>query len=386
MSILMDYINKNAEQKKLSSKEWLLAVAKNASKCTLCSHVGRFLHPSADVKILAEKDDGTDDRYVDTAHVSFQPDITVSSAAFMATPKFLLLELEDGRTVWEHFKQNTEKIRQEISELNMDYNNLQKYILQVEENHCPEASDERIRQVYFPVGEEEYHLLSVLPASSLMMETKRRIRFMETNARNVHNKEHESYGKGYKQIFGLSEIGYGGTKPQNISTLNMMNGGRAYLLPSMPPKIRKRNLIPPKRDFFDSLRMRSLSPLFHTLHHFYKLDRNNMDIRHGAREAETAIIERVMEKVFQLRALQSGWSKENGFQLPMEQKIWLDDCYKGEERQEEERWLNEISSAFARWILNSYKNLLKKEAEDLGDGEYKDLRCRIRRILWETKE
>lgn len=386
MSILMDYINKNAEQKKLSAKEWLLAVAKNASKCTLCSHVGRFLHPSADVKILAKKDNGTDDRYVDTAHVSFQPDITVSSAAYLPISKLLLLELEDGCTVLQHFKQDTEEIRQEISSLGVEYDTLRENILQIEANHHPEASDERIRQVYFPVGEEGYHLLSVLPASSLMMETKRRIRFIETNARNVHNEKHESYGKGYKQLFGLSEIGYGGNKPQNISTLNMMNGGRAYLLPSMPPKVLKRNLIPPKRDFFDSLRMRALFPLFHTLHHFFKLDRNNMDIRHGSRDAETAIIERVMEKVFQLRALQSGWSKERGFQLPMEQKIWLDDGYKEEDRQEEELWLDKIASAFARWMLNSYKNLLKKEAVDLGDGEYKDLHRRISRILWETKE
>jgi CRISPR-associated protein Csy1 len=36
-------------------------------------------------------------------------------------------------------------------------------------------------------------------------------------------------------ILNLTKIGYGGTKPQNISVLNNQNGGIAYLLSSMPP-------------------------------------------------------------------------------------------------------------------------------------------------------
>lgn len=33
----------------------------------------------------------------------------------------------------------------------------------------------------------------------------------------------------------LAEMHFGGTKPQNISLLNSVRGGRVWLLPSMPP-------------------------------------------------------------------------------------------------------------------------------------------------------
>jgi CRISPR-associated protein Csy1 len=38
----------------------------------------------------------------------------------------------------------------------------------------------------------------------------------------------------------LTAIGYGGTKPQNISVINNQNSGFSYLLPSMPPILTKR--------------------------------------------------------------------------------------------------------------------------------------------------
>lgn len=38
------------------------------------------------------------------------------------------------------------------------------------ESRSAGKTDERIKQVYFPVEAEKYHLLSVLPSASLLME------------------------------------------------------------------------------------------------------------------------------------------------------------------------------------------------------------------------
>ncbi|TOM55970.1 type I-F CRISPR-associated protein Csy1, partial [Vibrio parahaemolyticus] len=53
-----------------------------------------------------------------------------------------------------------------------------------------------------------------------------------------------------KEIYGLTTIGYGGTKPQNISVLNNQNAGKAHLLPSLPPQIAQRKRRLPTYDFF----------------------------------------------------------------------------------------------------------------------------------------
>lgn len=385
MNCLLDYISEEAARKNKTMEEWLMATSINASKCTTSYHIGRFSHPSADVKISYEGHNNTPDGYITTDAVSCTKDITVSSAAFLATSKFLMLELEDGKTVLSHFKEDTDKLRQDLSALQIDYTAIRNNILQIKENHIPEATDERIRQVFFPVENDQYHLLSILPASSLMLEVRKRIRAMETAARAARDKKNEHYGTKYKQILGLTEASFGGTKPQNISTLNNMNGGRAYLLPAIPPRLPQIEILPPKHDFFQSLHWRDFSSFFYTLHHFYKIKWNNVDIRQDTRSAEDTIIDRVLMRVFLLRSLEPGWSDKEYCHLPHHQKVWLDNLY-DEDRRESDTWIGEVAREFTGWILRAYKSTLKKDAFDLSDTEFNALRHRIHNILLDTEE
>jgi hypothetical protein len=103
--------------------------------------------------------------------------------------------------------------------------------------------------IYFPVG-DDYHLLSLLTPSAIVYKLKQRINenFQPFSERNKQEKEKvERAVKDKKELKGdlnsiwnLTAIGYGGTKPQNISVLNNQNGGIAYLLSSMPPILQKR--------------------------------------------------------------------------------------------------------------------------------------------------
>ena len=238
MNIIMSYMTEEAAKKGKNVEDWLMATALNASKCTASFYVGRFSHPSADVKISHSAKNDTLDGYITTDAVACTKDITVSSAAYLGTSKFLLLELEDKKTVLSHFKENTEKLRQDLSSLQIDYAAVRNNILSVKEDYIPDATDERIRQVFFPIGENQYHLLSILPASSLMLELRKRLRNMEAQAGASRDKKSELYLTPYRKVFDLTNISIGGTQAQNISTLNNMNGGRAYLIPAFPPRLR----------------------------------------------------------------------------------------------------------------------------------------------------
>lgn len=94
------------------------------------------------------------------------------------------------------------------------------------------VTSSKIKQVYFPVwlDDEDYHLLSILTPSGLLFEMRRRIddiRFSEQTKTLRDLKRKGEYSEvGFKEIYGLTTIGFGGTKPQNISVLNNQNAGK----------------------------------------------------------------------------------------------------------------------------------------------------------------
>lgn len=385
MGKLAEYIREEAAKKKKPPGKWLLGIAKNAPRCILASAVGKFSHPDVQVVVSPPKSEETEDGYVYTAKIRCPADIIVSSAAYLPTPKFLMTELPDGMTVLEHLRDDSNLIREELSavlESEDAYETLREELLKVREDFVPDATDDRIRQVFFPTdGEGRYHLLSVLPPSSLMMEMKRRIQRVTEHARMARDEKSEKYGEPHARFFNLTRVNFGGAQPQNISMLNAMNGGTSFMLPSMPPLMGRRDIVPPRHDFFRTIRVGRT--FFQTLHYFYSLKINNKNIRISTREAEIEIIDMVFLNVYRLRSLPPGWSDVG--QLPKSQRIWLDNKYT-EERITDDEWIDEVSAYFSRWMMNTYEKVMKAEAVKLGDGEYKELKREVEEILEATRE
>jgi CRISPR-associated protein Csy1 len=69
----------------------------------------------------------------------------------------------------------------------------------------------------------------------------------------------------------------------------------------------------------------------------------------------------VLEKAFAIRASSIAWSETEHYkQLPLAQRIWLDDIHL-EQRENQELWLETVSSrSFAGWIVHSYEATLNK--------------------------
>lgn len=379
VGILRNYVTETAQAKNKAVDVWLHDISVLACKCILATNVGKFVHSSINSSVVVYKPPDTDKRtdgYIHSGNSNCLTDATVSSAAYLGAAKFLLLELEDGRTIWEHVASDTEFIRREFSDLQVDYNALRKNILQVNHTHKPSNSDEKLRQIYFPLGNEEYHLLSVLPASSLLMEMRRRLSAMSNDDSQARNKKSETYGQNFSRIHELTEIAFGGTKPQNVSLLNNQFGGRAYLLPSFPPTLERRNIALPHRDFFrDTVRPKYFRDMIRRLHDVYCLDRNNLDIRQRARRAEQNIIDRIIDCAYKVREVEVGWS-DRCPNLPQAQKIWLDSKYKAE-RDSAETWREEIAGRFAAWFVGMYERTVGKDALSLGDAEFINLKQEI---------
>ena len=188
---------------------------------------------------------------------------------------------------------------------------------------------------------------------------------------------------GFDDLFNLSVIGYGGTKPQNISVLNNQNGGKAYLLPCMPPALQKRKVRLPRYNFFEnSLWTGNFKESFDALHKLLVVGYNNINIREGRDNIIKFIIDQVIDLMWSIRQHESGWSRSDHYlNLPAHQKIWLDN-FNIDERESSDEWLGKVVGEFSRWIVFAYKKSLGKQAVSLGDDEL----LHIKGLIEENKE
>ncbi|WP_082081708.1 type I-F CRISPR-associated protein Csy1 [Methylocucumis oryzae] len=185
-------------------------------------------------------------------------------------------------------------------------------------------------------------------------------------------KNNQHYHGELAEIYSLTVVGFGGTKPQNISVLNNQNGGTAYLLESLPPILKKRSINPPKNNFFsNSLRLKDFQEDFDQLHKQLSSDTNNIHVRNKRDWLIKNIIYQVADKLWQIRFLDAGWSTSDNYQnLSPQQKTWLDQAYK-DTRQQQTDWQEDIKTALARWLSNSYKTTQGDKALSIDDDRYK---------------
>jgi CRISPR-associated protein Csy1 len=355
---------------------WLPDAAKRAKQLSLVSHPAKFSHPSAKtssiIAIAAKNADG----FVRSGNTTEQLDV-FGNAAAMDVYKFLSLALVDGQTVLSHLEQTTPAIQKQFTLPAPNYTELASSLLAIKSTDTDKVVTSAIvKQVYFPVSENNYHLLSVLTPSSLMFTLKQRINTLrfseEAKAAREAKKNNQPYDNELAEIYSLTVIGFGGTKPQNISVLNSQNYGTAYLLESLPPILKKRSVNPPKINFFsNSLRLKDFQKDFDELHKQLSSDINNIHVRNQRDWLIKNIIYQVADKLWQIRYLDAGWSTSDNYQnLSQHQKIWLDQGYK-ETRQQQTDWQDDIKTALARWLSNSYKTTQGDKALSIDDDKYK---------------
>lgn len=390
MGILIDYICAAAEDKKKDAVTYLLDTAKNAEKCVLATNIGKFTQP--DVKVCAYVLPQADPvkGLIYTAAEKAVTDVYLSGgAACMPTAKLLLLKLEDGQNVYQHIKLDSKLIRNELETLineepsaDFNYDDIRELLLKAKIGSDFKNSDQRLKQVYFPV-DDDYHLLTVLPSSSLLYTLKTKINQLNDNRKQARDKKSPSYGKNYRELRDLTATKYGGTKPQNISLKNSDNGGNAYLIPAMPPLLKKREIRRPYDSFFKELSPYDFKDNFIYLHRCYNITRNNMDIRQLVREAECIIIDKIMARVYALRQLEPNWSENT--KLSVAEHWWLDSYYFNLQEDTDD-YLEEIAQNFTRWFIASYKQINKNSHFTLGDAEFNQLHQEIMAAITIDKE
>ena len=375
---------------KFSLKEWLPDAAKRVTQLSMVSHPSKFSHPSAKTSSVIAQAKQINDGYLRSGNVSYPLDV-FGNAAAMDVFKFLSLPLTEKLTVLDGFERQEESLKTLLVGADLDFETLSTEFLKIKATDTSVKTDHLVKQVYFPIEQAEYHLLSVLTPSGLITRLKQSIdtiRFSEeTKQAKELRRKNEHHEIGYADIFDLTITAYGGTQPQNVSVLNSQNAGRAYLLSSCPPMLEKRAIRLPKTDFFaQCLYRKNYQESFIQLHKFMQLDLNNDDIRTAIRNIIQFVIDQILVLASKTREYSvEGWSNQDYYaSLPKLQRIWLDKIYQTE-RDEDDDWRDELSREIARWILRSYEKVIS-DAYKLGTGEILDVKQSVEKSLQQAKE
>ncbi|KPH63434.1 type I-F CRISPR-associated protein Csy1 [Pseudoalteromonas neustonica] len=369
-----------------SLNNWLSYASNGAIKRALSSHPSKFTHPdvgASDTNIkkktyvspVIHLGNFENNGFLKTGNViGINLDSTGNGAEVGSIGEigaFLSLTLADGKRFFEHLREDSEQARKILSYCTEPYGDLKVGLLAMIKDVEAQTSS-KIKQVYFPV-DDDYHQLSLLTNSGIVYQLRSRLdklRFSdEVKERRDKKRKNEFSEQDFSEIYGLTTIGYGGTKPQNISVLNNQNGGKAHLLSSLPPSIEKRSIHFPKSDFFtESFKKYEYADAFKALHKLFQTDYNNIKLRDARDRNLQQIIDLLIEKMWSVRAVSQAQFHADTSSLSSVQRTWLHDDF-ADDREKSEQWLNSLTTEISAWLTRSYEKVLDKKAIKLGDAE-----------------
>lgn len=363
---------------------WLTYCAKNAHGISLTTHPCKYSHPDAYSSAVYCKSNNRNIGYMQSGVSSEKEDVIFATAAYMPIYSFLKLKLFDDRELLDHLLSDSDSIRNQFSGVR-DYDSIRNSLITVIADSTEQVTNEKIKQVYFPV-DDGYHLLSIVSSSVIMFELKERLKTINSYDGNSEARKamiDETYFKGgYREVFELTMQGHVKSNPQCISQLNKDNYGESYLLSSLPPNISKREANFPKTNFFkESFNRYECRDAFQALHKLLKADYNNINIREGRDYRLQEIIDRVIDKMWAVRSVSSEQYSQKTSGLKLHQRIWLSSEF-AEERETTDQWLDVLCKEIARWLIVSYQKAVGKQAVKLSDVEHKH----ILTVVQESKE
>ncbi|WP_222424007.1 type I-F CRISPR-associated protein Csy1 [Desulfamplus magnetovallimortis] len=374
-------------EERFDPSEWLSDAAKRAIQRQLVTHGSKYTHP--DTKGSSLYSTGGDENpdtmssgsFVSTSSL-MNPDIdSVGNAAALDVSSFLQLS-HKGKKLIEYIQQGDSSPLKPFAVDESQLNEWMDAFKMVLSGNQP-TSHTLSKQIYFPINDGEYHLISPLYPTSFIQAIYGRIsqcRFSETakEARKAkrERKYHDEIVVDYPNTLVQS---FGGTKPQNISQLNSKRKGKSILFSCAPPSWQQQQRPPlnVKSVFISHLFGARVWRDIFQLRKFLesKVDKESTIIIRSKREK---MVDGIIDHLFQYGAeIQNlkeyaGWSGDSNCKLNAAQKLWLDpyrsdidENFKHE--REKNDWQAEIANQFAFWFN---KQIDKSDKLTLSDAEY----------------
>lgn len=357
-----DINNKKQElENKFSPEVWLAWAAENARNVTFATHVAKLTHSAIDSSSFFDAISSKKDNYLTTSSLnSAAIDGAVRGNQYSPIYQFLELEL-DGKKIVSEFQNVETELLQEFA-FNTDQ------MLEWNKGFSAALSEGKpaahflLKQVYFPVAEDEYHLLCNQVSSSkaqALFEFARRNSDTTFKQKN-NNKYAEEI---YFNFPNRASISITASNHGNASQLNGKRGGRLGLFSCQPP-VWQSQLKPPiySNSFFYELTKsyavrETIQYLADFLTRFESLDLSIKDPKRmrWLEQWLEDLSDEVLVYVKTIQTLPAGWSQQEKIKLKLEHQILLD-CYRQDEEflnaHENINWQQTILKDFAVWLNN----------------------------------
>ena len=371
-AIKNDFAARYAElEQKYEVRNWLSDAARRAGQISLVTHALKFTHGDAKGSSIYKSSANENLAYLSSASLKMPVLDAVGNAASLDIVKLLQTEYQGDSLLASLIRDDTSV----LAELAVNETQLAEWVAgfkQVLSSPNP-ASHKLAKQIYFPVGKGHYHLLSPLFSSSLAHALHQRIvaaRFSEeakeinaaVRAKNWHSQPQVSY-------LHTAVQSYGGTKPQNISYLNSVRGGKVRLLScaapvwqrTEKPPLKHKSIFHLKSEFSYAAR-ECVKNLRRHLLSVYNKD-STSEIRQQREDYVNQIIDVLFNYVAEIHQYEfEGWSKDEACELKRSQQLWLDPGRGNTDngfRFEREMgdWKKEVARDFGHWLSQQLSSL-----------------------------
>lgn len=376
----------NEAKQKYQLDNWMADAAnKMAKQLHFGTHISKGIHPDAkgdNISFIEQRDNdfvGTHSIKIDTLDAN-------GNAAALPLSAFFNQQVTHNKTISDLIIERDTALNNAFSkesELSKSYFNAFHHALTG--TIQKPVTHERNKQLLWPIDIRQYQAIVPLYPSVLTNQFYQKMNNARYSAENKSARDNRfkkaTEHKPYISLSNIAVTQLGGTKPQNISALMSKQGGRNYLLPSLPPKFQqtKQFKIPSyANSIFDKTLDYHCKETFQDLVRIVKTQYNNVNIR----KARQALLDELLfQTVSAASTIQQqeapGWSQE--LALNYSEKLWLDPQrgeIEGQEKFKQDRaaenWRADISSRFASWVNATLRKELKNIKHDFADAEHKE--------------
>ncbi len=388
--VIEEYLDSIGVEKSDRS-EWIDMQSVLAEKVKIVTHVFKYTHSAIPLKVSSLMFTPYDSEYVSTSNI-FKPGLDVSCDAKLLKIAKLLLLKADGDSFAEHLMRLDASPLQPFAKNEEQLSAWLHGFRQTLQSRDP-GSHTLAKQIYFPIGNHEYHLLGPLFSSALTQALYERVQYSrfsehakEVRKARTDKRPHQGEVIDYPQ---LAIQTFGGTKPQNISLLNSQRGGRAYLLNCQPPNWQSRVTPPSNSDAFWRQYAHQSRATVHDLKTFLIAvsdKESNIKIRRHRKKLLATLVAELHQLAARYQSLTPGWSQTSD--IKMAEKYWLDPRRAGADFVDGRAaidWQHEIAEHFGQWLNKQLKHK-KMSMKDTESNEWASQLEQELRLLREDME
>ncbi|PSV55160.1 type I-F CRISPR-associated protein Csy1 [Photobacterium sp. GB-1] len=354
-------------QQQFELSAWIENAARRANQISMATHALKFTNSSAKGSNVLAQDLGHDSRYLDSEILKDKAIDAVGNAAALDVARFLQLTDENGSSLLFYLAQEDYRPLALLSSKEAELTHWVDGLKQALRDTTP-SSHTLGKQVYFPIDDDQYHLLAPLYSSSLahaLFDEVQHCRFSQEMKVIREAKRNSDFHPDTLVAYpNLAMTVAGGSKPQNVSQLNNKRGGKTYLFSSAPPHWQAQIKAPIGLDSI--LRHREIyyhtkAPIDRLTQLLIKLNaastESNMHIRNYITNTVDEVIDQILLIISPWQQLPAGWSNKSD--LPLAQRRWLDPNNTQWDKFDDD-WQHTIAANVGLWL----KDKVNKGSKD----------------------